>query len=230
MLGHAILAGMPALVLDPAWLLQAAAAATETGILVLVRHDGGRYALPCRRVAPTRSGSDLLTARLAAPDAAPLRALAPPAGDPVPPPALPSRDLLLVQIDGQRLAVPVEEVASVIPPGRPVPMHSGATGIIAHRGEVLPVLDGSRCLNGASSLDSGIALPLLRLAGPTPVAVAVQRVEGLRRIPMADIAVLPPGDPALPPPLVTAVAVLAGVPLPVVATAALCRGMARGGR
>ncbi|WP_141563055.1 chemotaxis protein CheW [Teichococcus rhizosphaerae] len=227
-----------ALLLDPAWLDPACpdlGAPTLAGApLMAVLLLGGRcYALPCDHVTPVPSlpeGAARLGERLAGPEAAPLRALAPPHRLMPPLAPRPGRDLLLARAGTLAFALPVEEVGALVAPQAPaaVPKAGGRLrGVVAHGGDVLPVLDGGEAMGEASVLAAHPAPPLLRLGGAWPVALAVSAVLGLRRWPLADI------HPLEVPGLVAALA-LPGVaserPLPVCraeALAALLAGEAR---
>ncbi|MBU8546754.1 MULTISPECIES: chemotaxis protein CheW [Roseomonadaceae] len=221
-LGYTVAAGAPALVLDPAWLMQAEAPAIPPTLLLLFRHGGRRLGLPCGRVGPARAGEATLVQRLDA--VAEALVAAPLAEAALPPPPEPSRALLLCAAGGQAFALPVEEVLAVIPPmaltqaphslgDRALP---GFRGIAAHRGDVLPVLDAGERLGARFVLDSPLAeAPMLRLPGVTPVALAVSQVTGLRRIPERLISAVA-GEG-----MVSAVVALGDAPLPVCRAAVL---------
>jgi chemotaxis signal transduction protein len=190
-LGLALLDCGAALVLDPAWCAGRApdpdAAPT---LLALLGIAGRRFGLPCARVEPGDPDlAALLPDRIAALPR--LLALAPMQRERPPPPRVETRLLLLCRAAGREIAFPVEEIAAVIAPTRPAPPPAGALsgvrGIVAHRGEVLPVIDAGERLGGAPCLAEGAA-PLLRLAGPRPVALAVGAVAGLRRVALPDLA------------------------------------------
>jgi chemotaxis signal transduction protein len=221
-LGYAVAMGAPVLVLDPGWLMAAEAAGEAASLLVLFRHAGRRLGLPCTRVGPARAGEATLLARLEA--AAEELAQAPLAEATPPPPPEPMRSLLLCSAGGQAFALPVEEVAAVIPPVSPTAAPGMAAtglgaafrGVAAHRGEVLPVLDAGIRMGLAPVLrHAGTEAPLLRLAGARPVALAVEQVTGLRRVPERLIAAVA-GEG-----LVAAVAALGEAPLPVCRAAVL---------
>jgi chemotaxis signal transduction protein len=226
--GYAVAAGAPVLVLDPGWLLGVAAPGEAAGLLVLFRHGGRRLGLPCARVGPAQAGEPTLLARL---DAAAGELVQAPLAEAVQPPAPePVRSLLLCAAGGQAFALPVEEVLAVIPPVVPTRAPVGGStlaagraglgaafrGVAAHRGEVLPVLDaGVRMGLPAVLRHAGAAAPLLCLAGARPVALAVEQVTGLRRVPERLISAVA-GEG-----LVAAVAALGEVPLPVCRAAVL---------
>lgn len=219
-LGYAVALGAPVLVLDPAWLLAAVAPREEAGLLVLFRHGERRLGLPCARVGPAQAREATLMARL---DAAVAEFTQAPLAEAVPAPVPePVRSLLLCVAGGQAFALPVEEVLAVIPPVAPTAspgmagLGAAFRGVAAHRGEVLPVLDaGLRMGLSAVLRHSGTEAPLLRLAGARPVALAVDQVTGLRRIPERLIAAVA-GEG-----LVSAVASLGETPLPVCRAAVL---------
>jgi chemotaxis signal transduction protein len=185
-LGLALAGGEPVLVLDPARVLATGPPAEAPAELVVFRHAGRRLGLPCARLRPARGGEPTLAARLDAllPELGPA-----PLGVAAHPPAPePSRALLLCLAGTEAFALPVEEVIAAIPPTAPAPAPSGGAlgirGVVAHRGEVLPVLDGGERLGLAPVLGApGAEAPMLRLAGPRPVALAVTQVTGLRRVP-----------------------------------------------
>lgn len=182
-LGLGLAGDAPVLVLDPARF--GAADAAQAGQLVVFRHAGRRLGLPCARLRPARGEEVALAPRL---DAL-LSELAPaPLGDAAQAPAPePTRALLFCMAGGFPFALPVEEVVAAIPPVVPLPAPAdaapGIRGVVAHRGEVLPVLDGGERLGLPPVLGPGEAAPLLRLAGAWPVALAVSQVTGLRRVP-----------------------------------------------
>ncbi|NKC34624.1 chemotaxis protein CheW, partial [Falsiroseomonas selenitidurans] len=196
----------------------AAAPAAPPPLLVLFRHGGRRLGLPCARVAPARPGEPTLLPRL---EAEPEALESAPLAEAVPPPAPePLRTLLVCVAAGQAFALPVEEVLAVIPPVAPTPAPDGRLadfrGVAAHRGDVLPVLDAGARLGLADVLlDGWTEAPLLRLAGPRPVALAVSQVTGLRRIPERLIAAVASEG------LVSAVATQGDAPLPICRAAVL---------
>ncbi|WP_338661701.1 chemotaxis protein CheW [Pararoseomonas sp. SCSIO 73927] len=174
-------------------------------LLALLVVEGRRLGLACRGAAPIASAPALPTALLTPA----LLAAAPLAQSPPAAPAPPTRLLLLARAGGTGFALPLEEVAAVLPPQAPGNPGSGAlAGIAAHRGDVLPVLDAGARLGGAPVLAGG-AVPMLRLQGAQPAALAVSAVLGLRAVPQADLAPVPGGG------LVAAMARLDGGVLPV---------------
>jgi chemotaxis signal transduction protein len=221
-LGYAVAAGAPVMVLDPGWLLAAERPAAAAGLLMLFRHAGRRLGLPCLRVGPAQAGEATLLARL---DAAADHLMQAPLAEAVAPPAPePMRSLLVCTAGGIAFALPVEEVLAVIPPVAPTAApgmgHGGMgdafRGVAAHRGEVLPVLDAGLRMGLAAVLrHAETQAPLLRLAGPRPIALAVQQVTGLRRIPERLVA------PVAGEGLVSAVVALGEAPLPVLRAAVL---------
>ncbi|MBE9606521.1 chemotaxis protein CheW [Acetobacteraceae bacterium H6797] len=190
-LGLMLAGGSPALILDPAWLMRREEALSAS-MVVIFRHGAGRYGLPCRRAAPAsleESGS-LLLDRLDLPAGEALRSLAPSALDTVPPRPVPMTELLFFRLAGERLAVSIDAIQAVIPQTLPVAA-PGHRAVVAHRGIVLPVIDGGLCLGREALLTAAVPLPLLRLSGVRPQALLVQQVEGLRRLPQADVAAIP---------------------------------------
>nr|WP_245214629.1 chemotaxis protein CheW [Pararoseomonas indoligenes] len=180
-------------------------------LLALLVVEGRRLGLPCRGAAPLAQAPALPLALLhpgllaAAPLALPPAAVAP----------LPTRLLLLARAGETGFALPLEEVAAVLPPQVPRNAGSGAlAGIAAHRGDVLPVLDAGTRLGGRPVLTGG-ALPMLRLQGAQPAALAVSAVLGLRAVPETDLAPVPGQG------LVAAMARLDGAVLPVCRARAL---------
>ncbi len=185
-LGLALAEGAPVLVLDPARLAELPPVAEAPTHLAVFRHAGRRLGLPCARLGPAEPGEAPLTQRLDA--LLPTLGPAPLGAAAAPPPPEPMRSLLLCMAGGQPFALPVEEVAAAIPPIAPAPAPAGVgrgiCGVIAHRGEVLPVLDGGERLGLPPVLpQAGAEAPMLRLTGPRPVALAVSQVTGLRQVP-----------------------------------------------
>ncbi|MGG5822190.1 chemotaxis protein CheW [Falsiroseomonas sp. HW251] len=193
-LGLASAPGGPLLVLDPARLMEGEATGQAPIQLAVFRHAGRRLGLPCAQLVPTTEDGSGFVERVQAllPElgAAPLGTTAPP------PPAEPMRALLLCEAAGQPFALRVEDVVAAIAPLSPSPAPDRARGagsmpggivvrgVVAHRGEVLPVLDGGERLGLRPVLQGpGSEAPMLRLAGARPVALAVSQVTGLRSIP-----------------------------------------------
>lgn len=209
--GYALQGGAPVLVLDPAELAGQPGDGAEAPLLAVFRHAGQRLGLPFARIGPARPGEPSITARLdalrAGLAAAPLARMAPP------PEAEPTRGLLLCSAGGVAFALEVEAVVAVIPPVAPTPTAraaGGLCGVVAHRGDVLPVLDGGLQLGGDPVLGApGAAAPMLRLNLERPVAVAVSRVTGLRQVPLRLLSATGGAG------LVAAIAALAEGPLPV---------------
>lgn len=218
-LGYALADGAPVLVLDPARLVDGAGAAAAT-LLVIFRHAGRRLGLPCARIAPARAAEPSIAAVLDA--LLPLLGAAPLGQAAAPPAPEPTRALLLCAAGGHAFALPVGQVAAVIPPLAPAPapgmrgLGDAFRGLATHRGEVLPVLDaGIRLGLPAVFAAPGMEAPMLRLATTPPVALAVSQVAGLRRVPdrlIADVAGEGP---------VGAIAALADAPLPICRAAVL---------
>ena len=146
-----------------------------------------------------------------------LLAAAPLAVPPEPIPVAPTRLFLMAVAGGSAIALPVEDVTAVLPPlDGPPPRPGGVIrGLAAHRGDVLPVLDAGERLGATPVLRTGRAVPMLRLSGAAPVAIAVTSVGGLRAVPVADIVAVP-GDG-----VVAALARVDGYPVPVLRARAL---------
>jgi purine-binding chemotaxis protein CheW len=103
---------------------------------------------------------------------------------------------ILCEIDGDRYAVPIEQVLETghLPPATPVPGLSPALrGLINHRGEVLPLADFRYLIGGvpkaASSNERMIVVRTQNSHGPC--ALAVDRVPGLLAISPHDIETQP---------------------------------------
>lgn len=206
----------PVLVLDPR---PFGGDAGEAPLLAVMLSAGRQLGLPCRGATPITAAPALPVA-LARPA---LLAAAPLARVPEPSREVPRRHVLLASAGAASFALPLEEVAAVLPPQ--VPRNAGGApvaGIVAHRGDVLPVLDAGARLGQGPVLGRGQPLPLLRLTGPSPVALAVSAVAGLRAVPEADIAPLA-GEG-----LVAAVLHLGGKPIPLLRARALAEALARG--
>jgi chemotaxis signal transduction protein len=205
-LGLAWTAAGPVLVLEPG---VAAGGAPDSGpfpLLAVLAVEGRHLGLPCQRALPVAEAASIPAAltRAAFLASAPLAAPSPP---PVP---VPTRLLLVARAGEASFALPVEEVIAVMPPQAPRNRRGGAlSGIAAHRGDVLPVLDAGERLGQPPVLAGGTAMALLRLSGAQPVALAISSVQGLRHVLEADLVPVP-GDG-----LVAAVARLDGVALPV---------------
>jgi chemotaxis signal transduction protein len=215
-LGYALSGGAPVLVLNPG--LFGAEIVEAAPLLLLFRHAGRRLGLPCQRVQPARPGEATLAERLDA--LLPRLGAAPLGAAPPPPLPEPSRAVLVCTAGGQPFALPVEEVTAVIPPLVPGPAPRGLgprfLGIAAHRGEVLPVLDAGLGLGLPPVLTTpGQEVPLLRLATPRPVALAVAAVTGLRRVPERLVSELAGAGP------VAAIAAVGDAPLPICRAAVL---------
>lgn len=207
--GMAWTAAGPVLVIDSALL---GAETGEAPLLAVALVAGRRLGLPCRGAAPVARAPELPAALLQP-------ALLSAAPRAVPPPierAVPTRPLLLARAGGTDFALELEDVAAILPPQVPRNRGGGAVaGITAHRGDVLPVLDGGTRLGRGPVLAGGAAVPMLRLQGPRPAALAVNSVLGLRAVPEADIAPVA-GDG-----LVGAILRLDGAVLPVLRARAL---------
>ncbi|WP_159992339.1 chemotaxis protein CheW [Roseomonas sp. 18066] len=225
--------GAPVLVLDPRRLAPDLDEGRDAPLLAVLAVAGRLYGLPCDRATPLTLAQAAgfgamppgrLAEALAAAPA--LAALAPPHQDTPPPPPAPTRSLMLARAGDQLFALAVEEVAGVVPPQAPSPLPAGLAlgapdGVVAHRGDVLPVADAGRALGGAAVLAPGRPVPLLRLAGTPPLALAVTAVLGLRAFPL-DSMVAMEGDG-----VVAALLPFQGLPLPLCRAAALAQAATR---
>ncbi|MBP0446086.1 chemotaxis protein CheW [Roseomonas sp. SSH11] len=159
-----------------------------TPLLAVILSSGRRIGLGCRSVVPLAQAPGSLPEALLSPAllaAAPL--VVPPAE------ALPvrRRSLLVARAAGAAFALFLEDVAAIIPPMTAGNRRDGAVaGIAAHRGDVLPVLDAGQRLGRAPVLADGRPVPMIRLPGAHPAALAVSAVIGLQPVPEADIAPL----------------------------------------
>ena len=156
-------------------------------LLAVLRVDDRLLGLPCTGARPDADAGD---GGWLPPGA---WALAPLAPRIAPLPVAPSTPLLFCHAGGLEFALPALEVEAVLPPQLPTPApHDPALrGVVAHRGQVLPVLDAGLALGGPAAL-SGAPVPMLRLAG---VALAVTAVEGLRRVANSAISTAVAGGP-----------------------------------
>ncbi|HEY8614162.1 MAG TPA: chemotaxis protein CheW [Roseomonas sp.] len=211
MRGMAWTAAGPVLVLDPA--LLGVEGEAEGPLLAILLCEGRRIGLPCRGASPVAEAPPSLPLVLHSPA---LLAAAPLALPLAAKPPLPTRLLLLARAGRAGFALPLEEVAAILPPQAPRNRGGGAVaGIAAHRGDVLPVLDAGWRLGRGPVLSGNAPVPMLRLQGADPVALAVSAVLGLRAVPEADLA------PVAGAGLVSAVAHLDGAVLPVCRARAL---------
>ena len=213
--GLAEAGGAPVLVRHTHFAAGMQEAGGETPLLLLVLREGGRrFGLPAQRIeaGPAIAAMARFGEWLAAPEAREALAYAPPAIDPPPLIPIPQRHLVLFRAAGMELALPAEAVVAILAPTTPLPTpRRGLAGLAAHRGVVLPVLDGGLVLGGRAALAEGPA-PLIRLALWPEVLVAVEQIGGVRALPAADVTPL-----AQPDGLVAAFARLGGAPLPVLA-------------
>lgn len=178
-----------ALVIDPVWLLGGTASGSHT-LLVLFELSGRRLALPCDQVAPAPAGAiDEMPVRLADPALRHALRLAPLSLPRAPEPVPPTRQVLVAEAGGIRFALPADAVSAVLPPRAPTPAPPGAmagiSGMCAHRGDVMPVIDTAWRLGAASPWDpsgAGTDGPLLRLALSPPVALMIDSVPALHRL------------------------------------------------
>ena len=207
--------GSAALVLDTGFAAGMPEPVAEPPQLLLVLREGGRrFGLPAGRIeaGPAIAATARFQDWLATAPARLALAHAPAALDPPPLQAVPQRHLVLFRAAGMELALPAEAVVAILPATRPLPTpRPGLAGLAAHRGAVLPVLDGGLVLGGKPALAEGPA-PLIRLALWPEVLVAVERIGGVRALPAADVTPLPQRDG-----LIAAYARLGEWPLPVLA-------------
>ncbi|MDB5415787.1 MAG: hypothetical protein JWR10_4122, partial [Rubritepida sp.] len=187
----------------------------ETPVLLLVLREGGRrFGIPASRIEAGRAIPAMagFANWLESDEARQALAYAPPAMEAPPVQAVPQRHLVLFRAAGMDLALPAESVVAILVPTIPLPtQRAGIAGLAAHRGAVLPVLDGGLVLGGRAALADGPA-PLIRLALNPEVLVAVEQVAGVRTLPASDITPL-----ALRDGLVAAFALLGESLLPVLA-------------
>ncbi len=183
--GMAWTASGAVLVLDPA---PGSPVAEGAPLLAVLLAGGRRLGLPCHGATPLAVAPDSLPPALLLPSVLGAAPLAPPPAAEVP---APRRLLLLAQAGGATFALPIEEVAAILPPAMPRNAGNGlVAGIATHRGDVLPVLDAGRRLGREPVLAARTALPMIRLPGTEPAALAVSAVLGLRAVPEADMAPL----------------------------------------
>jgi chemotaxis signal transduction protein len=183
-------------------------------LLLVMRESGRRFALPAARIeaGPYVAAAARFQAWLSSAEARAALAHAPAALDPPPLLPAPQRHLVLFRAAGMDLALPAESVVAILSATQPLPTpRRGIAGLTAHRGAVLPVLDGGLVLGGRAALAEGPA-PLIRLALWPEVLVAVERIGGVRALPAADVTPLPQRDG-----LIAAYARLGELPLPVLA-------------
>jgi chemotaxis signal transduction protein len=213
--GLALSDGTPVLVLETGFVAGQPAPAGEAAELLLVLREGGRrFGLPAARIeaGPAIAATRAFQAWLASPEAAAALASAPPALEVEAAQPIPQRRLVMFHAAGMELALPAESVVAVLPATQPLPTpRQGLAGLAAHRGAVLPVLDGGLVLGGRAALANGPA-PLIRLALWPEVLVAVEQIGGVRALPAADLTPLAQRDG-----MVAAFARLGGAPLPVLA-------------
>lgn len=213
--GLAEAGGAPVLVLHTGF----AAGMTDAGgeeptLLLVLHHEGRRFGLPAARIeaGPATHGMAGFAAWLETAEARDALGHAPAASEAAPPAPVPHRHLVLCRAAGMDVALPAESVVAILAPTEPLPTpRPGLAGVAAHRGDVLPVLDGGLLLGGAPSLAQGPA-PLIRLAVHPEVLVAVEQVAGVRALPVSEVTPLVLRDG-----LVQGIARLGGSPLPVLA-------------
>ena len=169
-MGLAVAQGFAALVLH---------GAADAPLLALLSVQGRMLGLPCMDARPDADAGTLDILPAAA------LALAPPLPEARPAPPTPATALVLSDAGGITFALPALAIDAVLPPMLPAPPPGDAggriRGVVSHRGQVLPVVDGGQALGGPPALGFE-PVPLLRLGA---VAVAVALVRGLRRVPEA---------------------------------------------
>lgn len=213
--GLAEAGGAPVLVLSTAFAAGLPAPSQEEPALLLVlHHEGRRFGLPAARIeaGPAVAAMAGFLGWLETPEAQDALAFAPPALVATPVLPVPQRHLVIFRVAGMEVALPSDSVVAILPPTVPLPTpRLGLAGVAAHRGAVLPVLDGGLVLGGVSAFAQGPA-PLIRLAIRPEVLVAVEQVAGVRALPAAEITPLVLRDG-----LVQAIARFGGAPMPVLA-------------
>lgn len=213
--GLADAGGAPVLVLNTGFAAGMGNSSDARPNLLLVLREGGRrFGLPAQRIeaGPAVAAMAHFTSWITSAEARLALAYAPPALDAPPLIPIPQRHLVLFRAAGMDLALPAESVVAILAPLIPLPTpRLGLAGLAAHRGAVLPVLDGGLVLGGRAALADGAA-PLIRLALWPEVLVAVEQIGGVRSLPAADVTPLARRDG-----LVAAFARLGGAPLPVLA-------------
>ncbi len=216
--GLAEAGGAPVLVLSLGFVAGMEEAGGEPLLLLVLHHDGRRFGLPATRIeagpaVPALAG---FSGWLETEEAQGALAFAPPATEAATIVPVPLRHLVICRIAGMEVALPAESVVAILAPTEPLPTpRQGLAGVAAHRGAVLPVLDGGLVLGGVSALAPGGVkgpAPLIRLAVRPEVLVAVEHVAGVRALPASDITPLVLRDG-----LVQGIARLGGAPLPVLA-------------
>lgn len=207
--------GAPVLVLETGFVAGMPDAGHEVPSLLLVLREGGRrFALPAARIeaGPAIAATATFRAWLGTAEARAALAYAPPAPESERHLPIAQRHLVMFRAAGMDLALPAEAVVAVLPATTPLPTpRQGIAGLAAHRGVVLPVLDGGLVLGGRAALAGGPA-PLIRLALWPEVLVAVEQIGGVRALPAADVTPLAQREG-----LVAAFARLGGAPMPVLA-------------
>jgi purine-binding chemotaxis protein CheW len=98
---------------------------------------------------------------------------------------------LIFTVAGERYALPLQELAEVLPfqGCTPVPGSSPSIlGVMNLRGEIRPLIDLACVLSAGTALDSGAVLVLRR-----PLALKVDRIEDLREIRREELNPAAPG-------------------------------------
>lgn len=195
--GLAMAGNAPILVLDS--LLAAGGGATEeaAGLLLALAWRGRRLGLPAARIAagPATPALRRFETWLDGEEARAALAHAPPALAAATATATATATaraeaalhVLLFRAAGLRLALPAEAVRAVLPPTTAQTLPGGGHLVAPHRGDLLPVRDAGLRL-GAGRAEAGG--PMIRLALTPDCLLAVGAIEGVRRIPAADITPL----------------------------------------
>lgn len=193
--GLALAGGAPILVLDSLEVAGGGGVAEAPAWLLALRWKGRRLGLPAGRIAagPAVPALRQFETWLETPPAQAALALAPPALEEAMSRPIAERHLVLFRAGGLRAALPAEAVRAVLAPVRAQSLPGGGGVVAPHRGELLPVRDAGLRL-GAAPAAPGAAAPMIRLALARECLVAVTAIEGVRRIPAADITPLGAGE------------------------------------
>lgn len=193
--GLALAGGAPILVLDSLALAGGGGAEEAPTWLLALRCQGRRIGLPAARIAagPAVPALRHFEEWLEGPAARAALSLAPPALAEAATRPVAERHLVLFRAAGLRAALPAEAVRAVLAPVRAQTLPGGGGAVAPHRGELLPVRDAGLRL-GVAPAAEGMAAPMIRLALTRECLVAVSAIEGVRRIPAADITPLGEGQ------------------------------------